>query len=93
MFPYFNAQVLEEYSQRNYSDAVCFLAVFISHGTDGKIVMKKDRLDVGEHIIRTFNGKNCEGLRDKPKIFIVAVSNICRQLYLWFLNIYFSNKV
>ena len=100
-------QVLKNYSNEyDYSDAVCFLAVFISHGTEGKIVMKEDRLDIEEHIFRLFRGNKCKRLLGKPKIFIFAVSVINEltlffviefdcisfQLYLWFLNIYSGRR-
>ena len=74
-FTFFNMQVLKKYSNHDYSDAICFMAIFISHGTENKIFMKgEDRLDIEEHVFRVFRGNKCKGLLEKPKIFIFAVS-------------------
>ena len=58
----------------NFKNDKCFLAVFLSHGKDGSIVMKKGLLNIADNILQHFRGDSCKNLLEKPKIFIFGVS-------------------
>ncbi|XP_066535522.1 caspase-6-like [Hoplias malabaricus] len=60
---------LEKASKENYSDADCIVCIFLSHGEEGHIFAKDNKISIKE-IIDFFRGNNCRSLVGKPKIFI-----------------------
>ena len=73
----FHLQKLEEISQRDFSEYNCFLAVFLSRGDNGKILMRKRELNIQGHILDHFRGNNCKSLIGKPKLFFFQVRKLC----------------
>ncbi|KAI4893323.1 hypothetical protein NFI96_028475 [Prochilodus magdalenae] len=57
-------------AEANHSDADCFVCVFLSHGEDGHIFAKDEKVDIKE-ITALFREDHCKSLAGKPKIFIL----------------------
>ncbi|KAI4893322.1 hypothetical protein NFI96_028473 [Prochilodus magdalenae] len=61
--------ILRKATEDDHSDADCFVCVFLSHGEDGHIWARDDKVNIKE-ITNLFRGDACEKLVGKPKIFI-----------------------
>ena len=66
-------QRIKEIAKRDFRDYNSFLAVFLSHGENGKVLMKSGVMDIQEQILKPFRGNNCPTLSERPKIFIIQV--------------------
>ncbi|XP_053477939.1 caspase-6-like [Ictalurus furcatus] len=65
-------EVLEEIRKAataNHEDADCFVCIFLTHGEEGQIYAKDDKIKIKE-ITDYFRGDQCKSLVGKPKIFI-----------------------
>jgi hypothetical protein len=59
-------ELIHEIDLKQYDVFVLFI---MSHGTNGEILGKDAKPVKIDDIVEKFDGKNCEGLRDKPKLF------------------------
>ncbi|KAM4707434.1 caspase-6 [Discoglossus pictus] len=61
---------IRQASERDHSDADCFLCVFLSHGEDKHIYTYDAKIEIQE-LTHLFKGDQCPSLVGKPKIFII----------------------
>ncbi|XP_036429395.1 caspase-6-like [Colossoma macropomum] len=60
---------LRKAAEADHTDADCFVCIFLSHGEDGHVFARDDKVDIKE-ITALFRGDQCKSLVGKPKIFI-----------------------
>ncbi|XP_076854853.1 caspase-6-like [Brachyhypopomus gauderio] len=60
---------IREVATGDHSEADCFVCVFLSHGEDGHIFARDDKVNIKD-ITTLFRGDTCQSLIGKPKIFI-----------------------
>ncbi|XP_078532803.1 caspase-6 [Lissotriton helveticus] len=63
-------QTIVDASKADYSDADCFLCVFLSHGEKDHIYSYDSKIEI-QALISMFKGDRCPSLVGKPKIFII----------------------
>jgi hypothetical protein len=62
--------LVETYSQRDYSNDSCFVCFIMSHGDNGKILCSDEmQIDLKKEIIKPF--QMCRSLVNKPKLFFI----------------------
>ena len=59
----------------DFQNDTCILIAFISHGREGHVYMKEDKMNIENDILGHFRADQCRGLIDKPKIFLFSVRN------------------
>ncbi|OAF66307.1 hypothetical protein A3Q56_05972 [Intoshia linei] len=61
---------LKKVSKMDHSNNDCFILVILSHGINGYIYGSDGMMDVNA-LIQFYNGKNCQTLIGKPKLFFI----------------------
>ncbi|KAK6174792.1 hypothetical protein SNE40_013371 [Patella caerulea] len=64
-------KILRDYSEMDHSSFDCFICFILSHGDDDGIAGSDGKKMPWENIYDYFNGKQCETLAEKPKIFLI----------------------
>lgn len=60
-------------SARNeHRNSDCFVCTILSHGEEGSVYGTNGKLPIAD-VFEPFNGHNCPGLVEKPKIFFIQV--------------------
>lgn len=49
----------------------CAFVVLMAHGLEGHLKAEDEQMVELEDLFRVLNNKNCQGLRAKPKVYIV----------------------
>jgi len=74
-------------SKENHTDNSCFVCVLMSHGEEGTILGSDERWIHVKTLTSLVTSDLCPSLRDKPKLFFLQVTAVCKREREAFHNI------